>query len=151
MEESKKLKISWIVVAITIVVGMFLSLVNVIKPLPFFLQDVYEAYTGQSWSALVDQQPKHAALYEHFTREGSWYYFVLCFHALFIVLASYRKGQKWAWVVLLLGYISTCGALSVFGFIYVGVSGIWLGIIDLCIGLVALLLPAKEIWAYKTE
>ena len=116
-----------------------------------FLQEVFEVYTGQSWNALVEQQPKHAAMYEHLTRECSWYYFVICFHALFIVLASYRKGQKWAWVVLLFGYISTCGAVSIFGFIYIGVSGTWLGIVSLCIGLFALLLPVKEIWGAKAR
>ena len=151
MEQSKLLKISWIIVTIGIVVAMLIALVNVIKPRPSFLQEVFEVYTGQSWSALVEQQPKHAAMYKHLTRECSWYYFVICFHALFIVLASYRKGQKWAWIVLLLGYISTCGALSIFGFIYIGASGTWLGIVSLCIGLFALLLPVKEIWGAKAQ
>ena len=151
MEESKLLKISWITVTVMIALGMFIALANVIKPLPFFLQDAFEVYIGQSWSTLVEQQPKHAAMYEHLIRECSWYYFVLCFHALFIVLASYRKGEKWAWVVLLLGHTSTCGALTIFGFIYLGASGTWLGIVSLCVGLIALLLPVKVIWSQKTD
>jgi hypothetical protein len=144
MQESKLLKISWIILTAAIVVGMLLALAYVIRPFPFFVRDVFEAYTGQSWSTLVEQQPKHTALYEHFTREGSWYYFVLCFHALSIVLGSYRRGQKWAWFVLLFGYVSTCGALTVFGFIYTGAGGTWLGLVSLCVGIVALLLPAKD-------
>ena len=149
MQDYKLLKISWITMTVMIAVGMFIALANVIKPLHFLLQDSFEVYIGQSWSILVEQQPKHAAMYELLSRECSWYYFVLCFHALFIVLASYRKAEKWAWVVLMLGHTCTSGALTIFGFMYFGVSGTWIAIVCLFVGLIALLLPVKEIWGAK--
>ena len=62
MQDYKLLKLSWIILAVGTVVGMAISVVNIIKPLPFFLQDAFEAYIGQSWSTLVEQQPKYTRL-----------------------------------------------------------------------------------------
>lgn len=149
MQDYKLLKLSWIILAVGTVVGMAISVVNIIKPLPFFLQDAFEAYIGQSWSTLVEQQPKYAAMYEHLARECSCYWFVGSLYALFIIFAGYRQGQKWAWIALLLACILGYGSLTVFAAVYFGLAGTWLGIISLCVGLVALLLPVKEIWGAK--
>ena len=151
MQNSKLLKISWILFTIGLAVGMILTLVDIIKPQSSFLQEEVEVYTGQSWSILVEQQPKHAAMYELLSRECLCYYFVLCFHALVIVLTCYRKGQMWAWILLLLGSTSTGGVMTIFGFMYLGASGAWPGIVCLCFGLIVLLLPAKEMLRAKEK
>ncbi len=149
MQESKLLKISWIILAVGIVGGIVITVASIINPL---LTDyVFESYTGQDWNEFTEQYPKHAALYEHYSKLGNSHSLVAYIYALFIVFASYRKGAKWAWVALLLATILGSGSVVRFEATFSGGVGLGFGTIGLCVGLVALLIPAKEIWKAKPE
>ena len=147
MEESKLLKISWIILTVNIAFGMVCSVVNIIDPI--FMRSSFETYHGSDWSAFAEEQPKHAVMYEHLGRESSGYWFVGSLCVLFIIFGAYRRGEKWAWTALLLAGLLACGTFIAYSAIYDDVVGLWLGILGLCVDLVALLIPVKEIWGPK--
>jgi hypothetical protein len=75
--------------------------------------------------------------------------FVAYTYALFIIFAAYRKGKKWAWAALMTATILGWGSMIVFASIFSDSNGIIRGVISLCVGLVLLLLPVKEIWRFE--
>ena len=137
------------ILAIGTVVGIVVAVVSIINPL--FTNGAFEGYTGQSWSEFAEQQPEQAALYQHLSRAGDLYWLVGAVICLFVILASYRKGEKWAWTAILTAGALAHGGTIVFGAIFSDPLGITLGIISMCVLLVALLIPAKEIWKAKPE
>ena len=148
MEESKLLKISWKIYAAAVIVGIVISVVNIISPMDYFCSDWYEAYTGQSWSELIVEQPKHAALYEHWSRSENSVWVWGCLYALYITLTGYRKGEKRALMILLLATTLATGSPLVLYFVTTGkVDPFFL--FWLCFCLIVLLLPVKEIWGPK--
>lgn len=148
MQESKLLKISWIILTVAIAFSMVWCVWVMIVGSPF-MPGIFEGYIGEPWSEFLEQQPKQAALYGHLTRLHAGDAFVGSLFALLIVSASYRKGEKWAWSGLLIGTIMSFGSIIVFASMFSDPAGIALGIVGLCIGLVALLIPVKEIWSAK--
>ena len=148
MKESKMLKISWIILTIGIAVQVILSVVGIIHPL--FTKDAFESFVGESWGEFAAQQPKHAALYQHFSRMSGCLTLIICVCALFIIFAGYRKGEKWAWMVLVVATTLGWGTLIVFASMFSDPAGLKRGIVNLCGGLVVLLLPVKEIWGANT-
>jgi len=115
------------------------------------MKDIFENYTSQSWGDFLQQQPKQAALYEHLLRMEGCVVFMAYMYALFIIFAAYRKGKKWAWAALLTTTILGWGILIVFASIFSDSNGIARGVINLCGGVVLLLIPVKEIWKAKPE
>ena len=149
MQNSKLLKISWMTLSVLIVVGLVICVKSIISP-PY-MKDIYENYMSQSWSDFLQQQPKQAALYGHLLRLEMCMEFMAFIYALFITLAAYRKGKKWAWAALMTANILRWGSLIVFSSIFSDSNGITVGVISLCVVLVLLLLPVKEIWGAKAE
>jgi len=149
MEQSKLLKISWIIYAIALILGMVLSAVNLISPQDFFFADGYEAYTGQSWSELAAEQPKQATLYKFTFRGGSAAWLWGCICVLYITLTGYRKGEKRAWIILLLVAILATGSSLVMSLMTDGIVLFWL--FWLCFDLVVLLLPARDFLSQKAS
>ena len=149
MEKSKLLKSSWIIYTVLLIVGMGIAVANIISPHDFFVKEQFESYTGQSWSTLIAENPKQAALYKHFIRAGACAWLPGLGSALFITLAAYRKGKKWAWMALIISTILANGTHLIHaGIIHGGVrTPYW--IFWLCISLVVLLLPAKEFLGHK--
>ncbi len=147
MQNSKLLKISWILLTIGIVVGLLMCIRNIISPI--FMEDIFENYMSQSWGDFLQRQPKQAFLYEHLFRLLNCMEFVCYVYALFIILAAYRIGEKWAWAALLTAAILGWGIMIVFASIFSDFDGIARGGINLCVGLVLLLLPVKVIWGAK--
>ena len=147
MKESKLLKISWVVFAIALTIGTVISAVNLISPLDFFCGGRYEAYTGQSWSVFTAEQPKQATLYEFTCRGAACAWLWGCIYALYITLTDYRKGEKRAWVILLLGAILATVGPTVMSAMTRGNTLFW--VFWLCFNLVVLLLPAKDFLSQK--
>ena len=147
MEQSKLLKISWIIYAIAVILGMVISAVNLISPRDYFCADWYEAYTGQSWSELAAEQPKQATLYEFYCRGGACAWLSGSIYVLYITLTGYRKGEKRAWIILLLGAILATGGPVVMSLMTDGKALFW--IFWLCFDLVVLLLPARDFLRQK--
>ncbi len=113
MEQSKMLKISWILCAATQIWGIANSAVSTIRPRDYFCSDRYEDYTGQSWAEHVAEQPKQAALYEWTCRATACAWLWGAVYALYITLTGYRRGEKRAWIILLLGTILLIGLVTV--------------------------------------
>jgi formate/nitrite transporter FocA (FNT family) len=148
MEQSKLLKISWIIYAIAVILGMVMSAVNLISSRDFFCAAPYEANTGQSWTELVAEHPKQATLYESFCRGGACAWLSGSIYALYITLTAYRKGEKRAWIILLLGAILATGGPLVMSVIRAGDATPW-WTFWLCFDLVVLLLPVKDFLSQK--
>ncbi len=70
---------------------------------------------------------------------------------MFIVFASYRKGEKWAWTALLIGNILGGGNVLVSGAIFSDPVGITIGIVYVCLSLIGLLIPVKVFFAKEAE
>ena len=147
MHDSKLFKISWILLTIGIAAGLLMCIRNIISP--FFMEDIFENYMSQSWGDFLQRRPKQAFLYEHLFRLLNCMGFVCYVYALFIILAAYRKGEKWAWAALLTAAILGWGSMIVFASIFSDFDRIARGGINLCVGLVLLLLPVKVIWGAK--
>lgn len=147
MKESKLLKASWMIYAVATILGMLVSAVCIVTPL--FVRGIFESYVGQSWGDFTQREPRLASLFQHLSRLESFDYFLGCVLALFIVFAAYRKGQKWAWVALVVTTVLGAAEAVVFGSIFSDPVGIAMGILTLCIGLIPLLLPVKEIWSAR--
>jgi len=151
MEQSRLLKTSWVLYTIFLVGALVLSAANIARPMRFYVGDVYEAYVGESWDTLVAQEPKKANLYENFSRYGAAWVSSATLLALFITLAAYRHGQRWAWIALLAGLLAgQVVSLSLSSRIG-GLAGTPHDVSWLCVGLVILLLPVKEMLGVKTS
>ena len=148
MEDSKRLKISWMILAIGTVISIVVCIMSIINPL--FTKGMFESYVGQSWSEFASEYPKHAALYQHHSRLVNCYWIAGSVFALFVILVSYRKGEKWAWAALLTVNILAQGTIIIFGAIFTDPVGIALGVISIAVVVIALLIPFKQIWAAKT-
>ena len=147
MEQSKLLKISWILCAAALIWGIANSVVNTISPRDYFCGDRFEAYTGQSWEEHIAEQPKQATLFEYTCRGGACAWLWGCIYGLYITLTAYRKGDKQAWLILLLGTVLATGVPVVMAAKTSGNTVFWL--FWLCFNLVVLLLPAKEFLGQK--
>lgn len=148
MKESKLLKASWTIYTVAIIIGMLVCVINIVTPL--FLGGIFESYIGQSWTGFTQREPRLAILFQYLERLNACEYLLGLVGTLFIVFAAYRKAQKWAWIWLVIATVLDSGIFAVFGSIFSDPVGIALGILSLCIGLFALLLPVKEIWGAKT-
>jgi len=148
MKESKLFKASWMIYAVGTIIGMIVSGVAIVTPL--FIEGIFESYVGQPWIEFTQREPRLASLFQHLSRLEACDYFLGCVFALFIVFAAYRKSRRWAWLVLVITTVLGAGEFVAFGSIFSDPVGIAMGILTLCVGLIPLLLPIKEIWGAKT-
>jgi len=149
MEESRLLKASWVLYAVFLVVAAAVTVLNIVRPFDFFVGDYYEVYVGESWSAFAAQQPRQAALYENFSRGASASMLSAIVLGLFITLRAYRRGEPWAWVALTAGLIVANGPQVVLSLATADAMGVLFWAAWLCVGLIILLLPVKDMLGQK--
>ncbi|MEW6188718.1 MAG: hypothetical protein AB1466_01195 [Actinomycetota bacterium] len=143
--ESKLITVGWIaalIMAIWILLGGILM--DIVMPTAGF-----ESYTGQTWSDFASANPRLADLYRADHREIGC--LALCIATLIIgvVLAGYRKGERWAWLTLLIAGIFGWGGVLATS-IMVGKTGpLVLGSVGTALFAIAILVPAKVIFARK--
>jgi hypothetical protein len=63
----------------------------------------YEAYTGQSWSELVDTSASTASFVLLVFRVYGAYIVAFSAVAIAIAVTAFRRGEAWAWWTLLIG------------------------------------------------
>ncbi len=144
MERSTLLKASWMLYAAFLIIAGVLTAINLVRPLDFFVGDYYEAYVGEPWSTFAAAQPKQAALYEMFTQSAAGAMLSAILLGLFITLSAYREGRRWAWIALLVGLIAANTTDTAICLMFRDVVGVLFWASWLCVGLVILLLPVKE-------
>ena len=150
MQGSKLLTISWKAYSVFLIIGIVLSLMNLVSPFAFYLDQPFETITGESWDSFADENPKKAFAAEMIFRGGCIPTFTTLLMGLFITMTAYKKGEKWAWIALIAGLVAYNGLFLITDCIAWGVIGAVHDLFWLCIGLVILLLPVKEIWSQKT-
>ena len=149
MERSRLLGVSWVSYTVFLIAAGLLTAINLVRPLDFFVGDFYEAYVGEPWSAFAAAQPKQAALYEVFNQGAAGATLSAILLGLFITLGAYRRGQRWAWIALLVGLVAASATDTLHCLMARDVVGVLFWASWLCVGLVILLLPAKEMLHLK--
>lgn len=144
MNMPKRLKISCVIMTVGIIIGIAISVVDLVVPL--FAQNAFEGYVGEPWDKLTENRPQYGALYEHLSRASDFYWLTISIFTLLTIFFAYAKGEKWAWVALLITGILANGTNLFFGLVFSDNAGAALGMIGVCVTLFALLLPAKDIW-----
>ena len=150
METSKLLTISWKAYAVFLIIGIVLTLMNLVSPFAFYLDQPFEQITGESWTSFADENPQKAFAVEMIFRSGCITTFTTLLMALFITMTAYKKGEKWAWIALIVGLVVYSGLYIITDCIAWGVIGVVHDLFWLCVGLIILLLPVKEMWDQKT-
>ena len=99
--------------------------------------------TNQQWSAFMASSPQISSYISILSSAEGAFVFTSALAHLFIILFAYRKGEKWAWYIVLV--ITTIGhTVSIVENIYIGDMGIVIiDIITLVISYGALALTAK--------
>ncbi|MDI6822296.1 MAG: hypothetical protein QMD66_05510 [Actinomycetota bacterium] len=143
--ESKLITIGWIaalIMAIWILLGGILM--DIIMPTAGF-----ESYTGQAWSDFASANPRLADLYRADHREIGC--LALCIATLIIgiVLTGYRRGERWAWLTLLVAGIFGWGGVLVTSIIAGKTFVLVTGSIGTVLFAIAILVPARVILARK--
>jgi hypothetical protein len=99
----------------------------------------YENFTGGSWSELVNMSPKAAEFITLVFRMYGIYIVAFGLLAIAIAVTAFRRGDRWAWWVLLVGntlafvsamtYDWTVSAIGPFELTeYLGLAGIYLAL-----------------------
>jgi len=151
MEQSKSLGISWKAYTVFLIVGMVPTTINIVSPLARYVEAPFEAYTGELWSKLATEQPEYSVLYEMFCRSTASGVLTAILLGLFITLTAYRKGEKWAWLALVAGLAVYNVIEIVISYMIAGATGILEYVLWLCVGLVILMIPAKDFLSQKTS
>ena len=156
---SRYLNFGWRVMVIwgvgVALLGVLTSLLNhLVSPQILYYTSADAQFTGISWSQLQQTYPKLAlwlTLFFDTTASQLLFYGIL---TAFIAATAYRRGERWAWISLLLAFLITFAHLfPSFLFLSGGIlanSGISIGIggtlIMLVFLLVGLLLPGTELF-----
>ncbi len=135
--------------------GAVMSLLNhIVSPQILYYTSADAQFTGISWSQLQQLYPKLAlwlTLFFDTTVAQLLFYGIL---TAFIAATAYRRGERWAWISLLLAFVITFAHLfPSFLFLGSGIlvnSGISIGVVGTLIMLVfllvGLLLPGTELF-----
>lgn len=67
----------------------------------------YEGFSGASWTELVRTAPKTAAYFVVLYRMYGIFNVAFGLMAIAITLTAFRRGERWAWWALLVGYTIT--------------------------------------------
>ena len=150
MERIRPLEISWKAYTVFQFAAIVFTTINIVKPMDFYVKQSFETYTDESWDVFITEQPKHATLYELYSRSVSASVFSTILLGLCITLTAFRKGEKWAWVALVAGLVAINGIQAPISYKILGTAGALHDITWLCVGLVILLIPAKGFLAQNT-
>jgi len=141
--ESKLLKISWKILLIISCILILMSLVAIFSTKGFVSSD-FQSF-GQNWSELLNNNSQLANYSLLLYREVAVMIVIINMYSIGIILTGYKRGEKWAWFVILAGTIIGFG-FDMFLNINIGNFTMFIGsMVLLVIALVALSLGVKDI------
>jgi hypothetical protein len=115
------------------------------------LSSGFESFTGQSWSALVSASPKTADFILLTAGRMFGVHILLMTVLLFaITLKSFRRGERWSWYALLIGYTLGMTFDAVVVLIIGQVPVVVIDIVTLLLVYIALGISAKDILGKKS-
>ena len=111
--ETKSFKASWIILVVVLCIVCVVGLVLTFTP-TFFVAGEYESFTGQSLADFASSNPRAHAFLLLEDSEIGIFLFALAFISLLITLLAYRKKEKWAWYLILIGAtLCACATVGV--------------------------------------
>lgn len=141
--EYKLLKVSWKILLIISCILILVSLIAIFTTKGFVSSD-FQSF-GQSWSELLKDNSQLAKYSLLLYREVAVMIVIINIYSIGIILTGYKRGEKWAWFVILAGTIIGFG-FDMFLNIDIGnFTMVIVSIVLLVIALVALSLGAKDI------
>jgi len=142
--DTKAFKVSWIllviVTSIVTILGLTLTFAST-----FFLTSEFEMYTGQKLADFAESNPHaYSFLLLQYSEMGIWL-FTIGILTLLITIVPYRRGDKWAWYLYLIGLTLASGGTIGFNIPTGDMSVILIPAILLVIGYVGLAIGAKSV------
>ena len=142
--KTKAFKVSWILLVIVSSIVAILGLILTFAP-TFFMANNFELYTGQKLADFAESNPQaYSFLLLEYSEMGI-FLFAIGILTMLITLVAYRKGNKWAWYLYLIGSTLTGGGALVFDILTGDMSVIVMPAILLVIGYVGLAIGAKAL------
>ena len=143
-EKKKSIKIGTIILLVMFIIGTLYSLFTIIYA-ESTANSNYSLYIGKSWSEIVVSNPKLAHLYREIIRLAGGIGFAFQIAGFFVLIAAFRKGEKWAWFCIL--FMALIGWISVLAhdiflkdIIFIIVDSVGLALL-----IIGLVIPAKAI------
>jgi hypothetical protein len=99
--ETNSVKVSWILLLIVHCVVIILALIVLFVPKVFVVNE-FQSFTGQQWSDFEASNPQVSSYMSMSIFEVGIFDLTAGISALFVTLFAYRKGEKWAWYLLLI-------------------------------------------------
>jgi len=142
--KAKAFKVSWILLVIVSSIAAILGLILTFTP-TFFITSEFELFTGQTLADFAESNPQAYSFLMLEDSEMGIFLFAIGILTLLITLVAYRKGDKWAWYLYLIGMTLTGGGVLGFNIPTGDMSVIVMPAILLVIGYVGLAIGAKAI------
>jgi hypothetical protein len=142
--DSKVKKVSWILLVIVACVGMIIGLMVLFVP-HVIVANEFQLFTGHQWSDFKTVNPQVSSYISIVLFEIGFFALAVGMSILLVTLFAYRKGEKWAWYLLLIINTLAWGA-AIRSNIYTGDMAVMVVcIVFLVIGYIALAIGAKSV------
>ncbi|MBU2497613.1 MAG: hypothetical protein KKE57_01810 [Proteobacteria bacterium] len=146
---TKSVNIPWKIMMIPAIAVFLMGLIIALPPSHITIGRDYQLFMGQPWADFVSSNARLGCFISLFVRVFGIQVIIIGILAMAVTLTGYKRGEKWAWYVLLIG--NTLGWGS--GLVWVGTIGTVLGIvvysIILLVAYVGLAISAKCILKEK--
>ena len=123
--ETPSVNIPWKIMMIPAIAVFLVGLIITLPPPNITIGRDYQLFMGQPWADFVSSNAKLGSFISLFVRVFGIQVIIIGIFAIAITLTGYRRGEKWAWYILLAG--NTLGWGS--GLVWVGTIGTVLGIV----------------------
>ena len=148
--ESKALKTGSIVMVVMAVYGLILGLIWLFAA-EALTTDVFDSFTGQTWSDFVAANAKAADLQIMSIRLRAAMALAVSILGIFLALTSYRKGEKWSWFAFLVSGIIVWGSNVAYYITLASLTTTVIMLIGLVLLVIGLAIPAKAILGGKAD
>jgi hypothetical protein len=106
---SKAFQASWIILMVTSIITGLSGLIMILSP-QFFMANEIQGYLGQSWSNLESSNVELFGYFMHDIRLLGFTQFTASVLMILVVLFYYRKSDKAAWFICLIGIMLGLGS-----------------------------------------
>ena len=142
--DSKVSKVSWILLVVVGCFGIIIGLMALFAPNVFVVNE-FQLLTGHQWSDFKAANPQVSSYISIMLFEIGFFALAVGISILFITLFAYRKGEKWAWYLLLIIITLVFGG-AIRANIYIGdMALVMICIVFLVIAYIGLATGAKAI------
>ena len=143
-EIKNSIKVGTIILLVMFIIGTVYGLYSIIYA-ESTAESNYSLYTEKSWPEIIDSNPKIAQLYREMIRLAGGLALALQIAGFFILIAAFRKGEKWAWFCIL--FIALIGWISVLthDLFLRDINFIIVDCVGLALLILGLVIPAKAI------